>query len=56
MVRVARTMSNRPFPPARADAVERRHAPPFCDDATTLQHMLDFEAALARAPRGRDPA
>ena len=20
-----------------------------CDDATTLQHMLDFEAALARA-------
>ena len=31
-----------------------------CDDATTLQHMLDFEAALARAeaatgviPQGR---
>ncbi len=48
MVRVARSMSTSLSPllaPLFSSAAMRA----VCDDASTLQHMLDFEAALARA-------
>src|SRR5437763_144910 len=48
VVRVARTMSTS-LPPLLAPLLSSAAMRAACDDAAYLQHMLDFEAALARA-------
>ena len=48
MVRSGRTMASS-LSPLLAPMLSSARMRIVCDDATTLQHMLDFEAALARA-------
>ena len=48
MVRVPRNMSTS-LSPLLAPLLSSAAMRAICDDTATLQHMLDFEAALARA-------